>query len=67
MNSDTYDLLDQTLLDPKFKTASDVVSYVVSNSNDFIEMSDVAWMLSVANQQFKNGKTIRLFKKKDEV
>lgn len=67
MNSDTYDLLDQTLLDPKFKTASDVVNYVVANSNDFIEMSDVAWMLSVANQQFKNGRTIRLFKRKDEV
>jgi len=63
MQKDTYDLLDQVLRDGTFKTPTEAVNYVIQEqkNKDFIEMADIAWMHSVANEQYKNGRTMKWF------
>ncbi len=64
MTQYVYNLFDETLMDTRFKSATDVVNHVVSVASEFddVDLKDKAWMLKVADKQFKNGRTILLFK-----
>ncbi len=63
MSNDTYELFDKTLMDTKYKSATEVVNHVMSiaSERDFIDLEDEAWMLRIADKQFKYGRPILLF------
>jgi hypothetical protein len=65
MDVKTIDTLDEVLMEQKLHSAVEVVNEVLKRrgNEDIIGMDDILWMRNVADQQFKNGMTIKLFRK----
>lgn len=65
MDVKTIDTLDEVLMEQKLHSAVEVINEVLKRrgNEDIIGMDDILWMRNVADQQFKNGMTIKLFRK----
>ena len=65
MTQNTIDLLDQTLINEEFKTPEQAISAVLSEVPPYETVTDgeKIWMWKQIKEQFKNGFSIKLFKK----
>ena len=65
MNSNTYDLFDQLIMNEQLNTA-DIVNRICeeTESTDFIDADDYKWMISVSEEQKRYKNPIKMFEEK---